>query len=795
MKRCLNCMMEYPDDYGSTCPGCGYVEGATQNGSVYLQPGSILQGRYIVGTVIKARETDVFYIGWDALFDRKVQIQEYFPEYCATRSGKPELSVYDNKQEIFQEGLVLFYQQSRQLIRLYREEDIITYHACFYENGTAYAIMDYRLEKTLRDRLDGSTVRGAEAEELLDEAVAAVIKAHEIGVYHGMIDLDSFWVSAGGGLVLKDFGATRYVSGQPGIVDYGCAGPHTDVYGVAKMFCRMITGKEIEDGEKLESELARRQYGLKKPMAEALKRALLHQTRTMENFYRELWGRRKVPQSRKKKSGHNRLTIPKWLIIAAAVLVSGMCVFAGLVVTGVVKIQLHSSESQVERGKVRVPNLINEDIDKAEKLLRRADLQIIIEESVYSDIPREKVTYQEFSAGYLVDRGSEIKVHVSSGPPLLQMPSVLGMAREEAEKQLKEMGFTNVSVKDSTEAGIVGMISSQNIEKDAAIACDEKIELEVYAKAEETQSEQTNAVPDLTGMAQAEAEEMLKAASFKVETDEESSDDVKKGHVIHQNPEAGNMANEGSTVHIYISSGQAKVVLDNNLVQYKPQAEAETQIKESGLEVGAVTEEYSSSVPAGCVVSWDAQGQSSSKEGKEIEKGTKVDLVISRGAEPQKNETKPTAAPKETKAPAAKPTQAPGAPLPPQPTPAPTPEPTVAQPAAAPDDQGSSSGGSASGKGGSAGGSGNAAASPTAANHPESPAGGNGSAAGAGGNGTGSSVKNPAEAETNTPPTQAATTAPPETETTPPPETAPPTETAPTVPAPPENGQAAAAGV
>lgn len=780
MKRCLNCMMEYPDDYGSTCPGCGYVEGATQNGSVYLQPGSILQGRYIVGTVIKARETDVFYIGWDALFDRKVQIQEYFPEYCATRSGKPELSVYDNKQEMFQEGLVLFYQQSRQLIRLYREEDIITYHACFYENGTAYAIMDYRLEKTLRDRLDGSTMRGAEAQELLDEAIAAVIKAHEIGVYHGMIDLDSFWVSAGGGLVLKDFGATRYVSGQPGIVDYGCAGPHTDVYGVAKMFCRMITGKEIEDGEKLESELARRQCGLKKPMAEALKRALLHQTRTMENFYRELWGRKKVPQSRKKKSGHGRVTIPKWLIIAAAVLVSGMCVFAGLVVTGVIKIQLHSGESQLERGMVRVPNLINEDIDKAEKLLRRADLKIIIEESVYSDIPREKVTYQEFSAGSLVNRGSEIKVHVSSGPPLQQMPSVLGMTREDAEKQLQEMGFTNISVKDSKEAGIVGMISSQNIEKDTAIARDEKIELEVYARAEETQSAQMNAVPDLTGMAQAEAKEALEAASFKVEMDEESSDDVEKGNVIRQNPEAGNMANEGSTVHIYISSGQAKVVLDNSLVQYKPQAEAETQIKESGLEVGAVTEEYSSSVPSGCVVSWDAQGQSSSKEVKEIEKGTKVDLVISKGAEPQKNETKPTAAPKETKAPAAKPTQAPGAPLPPQPTPAP--EPTAAQTTAAPDDQGSSSGGSAFGQGGSAGGSGNAAASPTAADHPESPAGGNDSAAGAGGNGN-SSIKSPAEAETNTPPT----TAPPETAATQP------TETAPVVPAPPENGQAAAA--
>ena len=85
MRRCLNCMEEYPDQHGNTCPYCGFTEGEKESQPSSLRPGSILQRRYIVGNVIKAREQDLTYIGWDALFERKVQIQEYYPKKLAER--------------------------------------------------------------------------------------------------------------------------------------------------------------------------------------------------------------------------------------------------------------------------------------------------------------------------------------------------------------------------------------------------------------------------------------------------------------------------------------------------------------------------------------------------------------------------------------------------------------------------------------------------------------------------------------------------------------------------------------
>ena len=155
MRRCLNCMQEYQDNYNDACPNCGYRGEATQDGGVCLAPGTILQGRYIIGTVIRTRDIDIFYNCWDALFERRVQVQEYFPRYCATRSGGAEVSVYEAKKEQYLEGLRLFCGQSRELIRLYKEEDVVTYHALFQDNRTAYAVMDAPEAPSLKTWLGG----------------------------------------------------------------------------------------------------------------------------------------------------------------------------------------------------------------------------------------------------------------------------------------------------------------------------------------------------------------------------------------------------------------------------------------------------------------------------------------------------------------------------------------------------------------------------------------------------------------------------------------------------------------
>lgn len=638
MKRCLHCMNEYPEEYGSHCPSCGYIDGTTQDGSISLQPGSILQARYIVGTVIKERDTDIFYIGWDAVFDRKVQIQEYFPKHCATRSGKAELSIYEHKRELYQEGLELFYKQSRQMIRLYKEEDIITYHACFRENGTVYAIMDYSQDITLSQRLESHIFRVNEAEECLNDAIDAVQKAHRIGVFHGQITLDSFWEKPGGGLVLKDFGVPPIVSVEQGIGDYGNVGMHADVYGLAKLFCQLVTGKEIEDGEKLESELARKQVSLKKPVVEALKRALFHQTRTMDAFQKELWGRRMVPKSRKKKKNHGSLSLPRWVIPVAALLMAGMLIFTGLVATGKINLQMQLGESHLGKGKVRVPNLINEDKEKAERLLKKIGLSLKEGEKTYSEeIEENKISSQDYKENTTVDKGTPITVNFSLGKEKGAFPQVVGVDRDEARKLLEEARFTNISEKESQDDGVFNSVLSASEKSGDNVELTKEIILTICKNetAQEGDASVQIEVPDVAGKGKEDAEAALEEAGFSVQWAEEFSEQD-EGSILEQNPAAGEKANKGSIVKVHISIGPEKLYMIN--VELKTLEEAEKVIGELGLELGEVKKDYSETVESGKVIS-----QSIPKD-TEINPGDKVDLVISLGEKPapvQKEETKP----------------------------------------------------------------------------------------------------------------------------------------------------------
>ena len=633
MRRCLNCMEEYPENY-EACPHCGFIDGVTANGGINLPPGTILQGRYIVGTIIKTRETDVFYIGWDALFDRKVQIQEYFPRYCAARSGRPELSVYDSKKEPFEAGLEMFCGQSRQLIRLYKEEDVVTYHACFIENGTAYAIQEQQTYETLSDKLGGQTVRVKDAEKWLYEAAAAVEKAHQIGVCHGQIGLDAFWVRPGGGLILKDFGASRYISGEPGIVDHGRVGSGTDVYGLAKMFCQMIVGQEIEEEDKLEAALLKKQVSLKKTMVAALRAALQHKTDSVERFCQGFRGERHIALGSRKKRGTGRsLRLPRWLLLSAAVLLIGVLTFTGLVAAGRVPLRFALGRSRVAAGMARVPNVTGNDADKMEKELAREGLEMSQVETQYSkEIPQNRISYQDPKEGSQVPAGSVVKVWISKGPEKAVIPPVAGRSRADALKLLKKAGFINVKVEESQVEGAYDTVVDISQEQGANVELDQEIVLTVCMNEDSGDPNIQVKVPDVQGKDRKEAEALLTGEDFRVNWVEDTSDQP-EGLVLGQEPAAGTSSNKGSYVTVRVSKGAETIYMEN--VQLLSREEAAAVVVELGLTLGEVTEEYSDSVEAGKVIS-QGIGQDT-----QVKPGDIVTLVISKGKDPAKETEAP----------------------------------------------------------------------------------------------------------------------------------------------------------
>src|SRR2546430_1711674 len=108
-----------------------------------------------------------------------------------------------------------------------------------------------------------------------------------------------------------------------------------------------------------------------------------------------------------------------------------------------------------------------------------------------------------------------------------------------------------------------------------------------------------------------------------------SSSTVAAGSVISESPAAGTMVASGSAVDLVVSSGApppTQVAVPNVVGQM--QAAATSAITGAGLTMGAVTQQSSSTVAAGSVISESPTG------GTMVASGSAVDLVVSSGAPP-----------------------------------------------------------------------------------------------------------------------------------------------------------------
>jgi serine/threonine-protein kinase len=148
---------------------------------------------------------------------------------------------------------------------------------------------------------------------------------------------------------------------------------------------------------------------------------------------------------------------------------------------------------------------------------------------------------------------------------------------------------------------------------------------------------------------------------FEPDEERENSDQVDEGNVIRCEPTTGDSIAEGSTVTVFVSSGEEQVAVPPLRGQTLDQAER--TLEREQLALGTVSQEPDASVPEGSVI------RSDPPEGNDVAVGSHVNLVISTGPTPS-----PTPSPTPTPTPTPVPT------LPPTPTPTPVPTDTPQPP-------------------------------------------------------------------------------------------------------------------
>ncbi|MBP2650040.1 MAG: prkC [Firmicutes bacterium] len=135
-------------------------------------------------------------------------------------------------------------------------------------------------------------------------------------------------------------------------------------------------------------------------------------------------------------------------------------------------------------------------------------------------------------------------------------------------------------------------------------------------------------VPNVIGKPMEAARTALTTENLRVAVAYEYSEKVPNGIVIKQNPEAGNTVKEQRMVTITVSKGAEITVVPE--LKGLSRRDAELQIKNAGLEIGRIDEQFSADAPADTVIGQNPRAPA------QINKGTTVDLVISKGAGPRK---------------------------------------------------------------------------------------------------------------------------------------------------------------
>lgn len=233
MTRCLNCMKEYQEKEGA-CPYCGGVENRAPN---TLKEGSIIDGRYLAGAIRCQGEKDLWYIGWDTLFHRRVLIMEYFPRELALREAGGAVKAQKSHKETFAIELDNFIKESRQLITLDDTPGLLNVLAVTEDQGTAYVIMEYPEGTILQKLLQEQDICPPEQVQwLVQELSGPIAAAHRRGVVHGQINAERIFVLPDGDCLIGGFYGS--LAGK----DFK-TGVEADIMSLAGLAGSMLTGR------------------------------------------------------------------------------------------------------------------------------------------------------------------------------------------------------------------------------------------------------------------------------------------------------------------------------------------------------------------------------------------------------------------------------------------------------------------------------------------------------------------------------------------------------------------------
>jgi eukaryotic-like serine/threonine-protein kinase len=199
---------------------------------------------------------------------------------------------------------------------------------------------------------------------------------------------------------------------------------------------------------------------------------------------------------------------------------------------------------------VDVPNVVGLPFAQAEDRLESAGLQAN-RFNVFSEEPDGVVVAQDPRAGEQAARDSAVRVNVSQGTGRVQVPNVVGRSADEAGSILREAGLEARTVQVPSDEP-QGQVVAQSPAAGSEVAEGSAVRINV-SNGEGGGPPPDVEVPDVVGVAEAEAVSQLEEAGFTVRIRREDvTDPTQDGVVLEQDPEANSTAPRDSEVAITV---------------------------------------------------------------------------------------------------------------------------------------------------------------------------------------------------------------------------------------------------
>ena len=504
------------------------------------------------------------------------------------------------------------FRNESKVIAVLDHPNIVKVYDVNFTGAEQYIVMEYIDGITLKQYIEHQGhLRWKDSVHFVTQILRALSHAHEHGVIHRDIKSQNIMLLRDGTIKVMDFGIARFAREDIRTMDDKAIGSvhyispeqacgeesdeKSDIYSVGVLLYEMLTGRVPFDGETPEQiamkhihqrpvPISQLQPDVPTGLCEIVEKAMqkdknlryrsaaemlaaidafkqnpsivfeykyMADEPATTKYYRSVSAiqaeenggkpRRKAPEAEEDEEIVIKRS-PTILIlagIAAACVITAILVLLGFFYWG-------RDEKVAE---IPMPNLVGMYLDDVRKEDDYKNFQFQIVENDFSEYPKGQIYDQSVTPGVMVKVNRKIKIKISAGIQVLEVPELTGQYVGDAEDALSRLGLDH----------IVRTQEDSSVEPDTVIKTDpaagQPVEqgTQVILYVSRAKASTTIKVPKLIGYDLDTATEKLTALGFVVTSEEVDSEEA-PGTVVEQTL-ANEYAKKGETIELKVSNG------------------------------------------------------------------------------------------------------------------------------------------------------------------------------------------------------------------------------------------------